>query len=150
MIVATPKHPHLTFGPFGRRGDMDKCWKLLKPVHVIWEDFDFTVPKGFLFDGGSLPRAFWWFIAPAGKGNLAFLSHDFVYREAEKTPVDSNGVGMSREQADEMMYDLLVYSGLSKWKAWTAWRGTRRGGWLSYKKKSGNIAGTKQRRKGDG
>ena len=48
-----------------------------------------TVPKGFLFDLSSVPRALWWLIAPFDLSVVAPLIHDFLYRYGGKPPVGS-------------------------------------------------------------
>ncbi len=37
------------------------------------------IPRGFLFDGASVPRVFWWFIPRLDDRILAVLGHDFLY-----------------------------------------------------------------------
>jgi hypothetical protein len=48
-----------------------------------------TVPKGFLFDLSSVPRALWWLIAPFDLSVVAPLVHDFLYRYGGKPPAGS-------------------------------------------------------------
>jgi len=48
-----------------------------------------TVPKGFLFDLSSVPRALWWLIAPFDLSVVAPLIHDFLYRYGGKPPAGS-------------------------------------------------------------
>lgn len=154
VILVDPKYPAVKFGPFGRRSENDQCWKTFEALHVIWIDgeqkFDFTVPKGFLNDMGSVPRGLWWYIPPTGPGNIGFIAHDYAYSD-HPGPIDQNGVEMTREQADAMMKDLLEYGGMRADRRFVAWRGVRRGGWLSWKKEPPKyMVGKKKRRMLDG
>ena len=38
------------------------------------------IPKGFVFDGASIPRIFWVFIAPTGTLLLPGLVHDYAFK----------------------------------------------------------------------
>ncbi len=40
----------------------------------------FIIPKGFIFDGASIPKPFWPLLSPTGYLFLAGLIHDFVYK----------------------------------------------------------------------
>ncbi len=126
MILASPKAPHVAF--------IDGKWQTMARVVVRWKDFKFEIPKGYRCDLGSVPWVAQWIVKSTGRGNLGFLCHDFVYDDDTELPKDRDGVEMTREQGDEMMRDLLRYSGLAKWRAFVAWRGVRRGGWYSFKK----------------
>ena len=39
------------------------------------------IPKGYRFDGASVPRIFWWFIPRLDDRILAVLGHDWMYSE---------------------------------------------------------------------
>lgn len=50
------------------------------------EDYDFTilghrevVPRGYVCDGASVPRAAWWFLPPDGTHRAAAYEHDAMY-----------------------------------------------------------------------
>lgn len=44
-------------------------WKLIEPFG--------PVPSGFVFDGASVPRIFWWFMDPATDAFEASCIHDY-------------------------------------------------------------------------
>ncbi len=39
-----------------------------------------VIPKGFIFDGASIPRPFWFLLPPTGLLLIPGLIHDFAYR----------------------------------------------------------------------
>ena len=123
---AKPKQPVMSF--------RDGKWELMGDVTAKWKNFTMKASKGYRCDLGSVPLVFQWIVKSTGIGNLGFLFHDHQYDEDVPDFVDKKGMPMNREQADEMMKDLLLYSGLSNWRAVVAWRGVRRGGWMSWKK----------------
>lgn len=60
-----------------------------------------TVPKGFRFDGASIPRPLWWWKQPAGIAFAAGVIHDWLYRSQV----------LSRREADLHFYQCLIYTG---------------------------------------
>jgi len=49
-------------------------------IDVPWFDITICIPKGFIFDGASVPRIFWPLMSPTGIMFIAGLYHDFGYR----------------------------------------------------------------------
>jgi len=94
---------------------------------VHWRGWTIPVPEGFQHDGASVPRLAWTFsgLTPDGLIRAAALAHDFAYRGFVP--------GMTRREADVMLYDLMVEAGISRPRAYVAWLGVRTGGWLSWK-----------------
>ena len=43
-----------------------------------------TIPKGFEWDLSSVPRLFWWVFAPDGDFELAYLIHDYLWKEEKE------------------------------------------------------------------
>ena len=39
-----------------------------------------VIPKGFIFDGASIPRPFWFFLSPTGLFMIPGLIHDYAYK----------------------------------------------------------------------
>ncbi len=53
---------------------------------IVTEDFLFyvdgeemVIPKGFIYDGLSVPRIFWWIASPYASGDTEAAIHDFLY-----------------------------------------------------------------------
>jgi len=68
----------------------------------------FTIPKGFITDGASIPRIFWSvFVGPFYPKNLeASVQHDFLIY-----------MGVDGSQRDLQFYSTLVDNNTDKWKA---------------------------------
>lgn len=92
---------------------------LIEPITLYWHGRELTVPSGFKSDGASVPRLFWRLVFPPEETMAlrgAFF-RDYIYRTHLK--------GWTREEADRMFYDVIVYDGVPKWRAWLAFVAVR-------------------------
>ncbi|WP_265658590.1 DUF1353 domain-containing protein [Francisella philomiragia] len=71
---------------------------------VVYQDFrykDIVVPKGFVFNGNSIPRLFRWFL-----GKYEYLEasciHDYLY------DTKSNHLKKSKKQADTIYINIII------------------------------------------
>lgn len=81
------------------------------------------VPKGFTFNGASVPRVLWFYLDPAGEAFEAACIHDYLYQTTLKT----------KEDADRIFRDVLMLYGVRKSKACAAYRSVKRFGKGNYK-----------------
>ena len=97
----------------------DGTWELA-------EDYG-EVPKGFITDGGSIPRLFWRLIgAPMEAATCAaYIRHDWKY---------ATGC-VSRLQADEERYEDLRAAGIDYFRAKAVYFAVRVCGWRHYNQK---------------
>lgn len=51
------------------------------------------IPKGFIFDGASIPRPLWFLLAPTGLLLVPGLIHDFAYRYDYLWAINAGGEG---------------------------------------------------------
>ena len=58
-----------------RNWRVEKDWCVRSPSGVV-----VVIPAGFIFDGASIPKIFWFIISPVGSLLLPGLIHDFGYR----------------------------------------------------------------------
>ena len=67
--------------PWYKRGWI---WLTKNPQWILVENYVFPgeilIPEGFIFDGASVPRPFWWFATPGGNLLVGALYHDYGYR----------------------------------------------------------------------
>ena len=101
--------------------------KTLFPQKFTFRGKTFVVPKGFEFDGASVPRIFRVSVcAPldpeAARGSCA---HDWIYRTQPK--------GWSRALTDLMFLCFLIEDGLPVHRALKAYIGVRIGGWIAWR-----------------
>jgi hypothetical protein len=83
-----------------------------------------VIPKGFKWDGGSVPRIFWNIVDPWGSASKAYLLHDWLYHTQER----------SRLVSDAILMEAMEVLGVSFLKRKIIYRGVRLGGWVAWGK----------------
>ena len=78
-----------------------RLWRWMTVVRKwqVVEDWEYdlpggprvVIPKGFEFDGASIPRPLWFILSPTGLLLIPGLIHDFGYRFDYVWTVDANG-----------------------------------------------------------
>lgn len=89
------------------------------------------IAEGFVFDGASIPKAFWSLIGSpfSGKYRQSALIHDALYA-SELVP---------RDEADKCFLELMEKDGVSWLKRYTMYNAVRVGGyfvWKNHKKET--------------
>lgn len=71
------------------------------------------VPAGFLTDGASVPRPFWWLIPPLGRYAQAAVVHDIL---CERGVAYKDGVAyhVDRKEANDIFYHAMKVLGVPK------------------------------------
>lgn len=101
--------------------------RTLFPQKFTFRGKTFVVPKGFEFDGASVPRIFRISVCAsldpeAVHGSCA---HDWIYRTQPE--------GWTRAIADLMFLCFLIEDGLPVHRALKAYCGVRIGGWIAWR-----------------
>ncbi len=81
---------------------------------------DFTIKKGRVVDGASVPRLFWFFMPPDGLHRGAALFHDEGYEYRGHFP---DGFVMTKDEIDEGFYNIQVEAGVGKRRSGIAYEG---------------------------
>lgn len=102
-----------------------------------------VVPKGFVFDGASIPRVLWGLLSPTGLLLIPGLIHDFAYRYDYLWAIDESGTAYKYQAGAGQWYwdrmfrrvgivvngmaiiDLLAWVTLFLF-GWVAWRNNRK------------------------
>lgn len=103
-------------------------WELMLPFvysSSLLKDF-IIVPPGFVTDFASVPRVPFIYSMLGNQVHEAAVLHDWVYSPKCKEP-------WTREQADDVLYEAAVLSGIPKYKAWLIWFAVRCFGGQFYK-----------------
>ncbi len=100
------------------------AWETQAPFEVyLCDGRKITVPKGFVYDKGSVPRLAWGLIPRDDRsGVIAFLVHDYLY----ETQI------LSRKESDQIMYELLRAGGMSWFRSQAAYRAVRLAVWKNW------------------
>lgn len=73
-----------------RRWQVSRNWLFVyRPPHG--EPVLLVIPKGFRFDGASIPRPFWSVLSPVGLLLIPGLVHDYGYRYDQAWRIDDQG-----------------------------------------------------------
>ena len=135
-----------------------------KNIYELFEEWTYTwekdgvtrrlvLPKGFRYDGASVPRFLWSVIGlrPDGLIRAAALVHDFLYFYGGKVPsgsyqilndndewdnLESEEDIWTRKNSDRIFVRLMREFGVSKIKRRLAYYGVRSFGWRFFGKKS--------------
>ena len=90
----------------------------------------YFIPRGFVTDFASVPRALWWLVSPTDYSVLrASLLHDYLYRTGHR---------IDRKRADRLFYRKLIEDGTPRWKARLMYWAVRlfaRRVWEGYRRK---------------
>lgn len=120
-------------------------WEVVEAYYFFFNGFLIFIPKGFIFDGASIPRIFWAILSPTGLLMIPGLFHDYGYRYNFLWVMMPEGPRKFYEGAGKAFWDRLFMkigqqvNGVHcvnhvAWLAlvlggWWAWRGNRiRGG----------------------
>lgn len=90
-----------------------------------------TIPAGLLVDGASVPRPVWWFLPPDGLHRAGAFAHDWCYINRGRL---WNGEVLTRAEADDVFYNLMIEGGVSQTTASIAHRAVRSFGWVEWRK----------------
>ena len=84
-------------------------YRLVYPLSFQLSNGDcIEIPKGFEWDGSSVPRFLWWLLPPDGDFELGALIHDYLY-------IKKKELGYTRKFADgEMLRWSKAMSGTKK------------------------------------
>jgi hypothetical protein len=96
---------------------------------------DFTIKKGFLFDGSSIP-SFLEFVTGYKRFSInltASIVHDFIYLNRGKILLDNGAtITLTRREADDIFYYILKQVKYSGFKSKIAYYGVRLFGWVAW------------------
>lgn len=117
---------------------VEDCWRLDQAYGYDDNGTLITVPAGFMFDLASVPRPFWWLIAPFELSITAPLLHDFLYANAGAPPTDmiTPYRTYSRKQVDTIFTEIMRLEGVVGWRRKLAYWAVR---WFG-----GGVWGLKQ------
>ena len=117
--VITGKAPPLIPYPNG------KGYVLTMEYRVTINGETVVIPRGFLFDGASVPRAVWSIIGDpfSPEFMIPAIAHDWLYWSRQ----------WHQEKADKALFDLLKASGVGSLRAGSMYRAVRLFGSSRYK-----------------
>lgn len=108
-------------------------YRLVRNYRIQHAGYHFTILKGFVYDGASIPRLVWPIIGMTPDGLLrgGALVHDALYRNGGVMP----GIDhvFTRKEADGIFHSLMAEAGVKPRRAYLAYVGVRLFGRWSFK-----------------
>ena len=114
-------------------------WELTQDWKYNLEGTEYVIPKGFTFDGASIPKFLRTFFSPVGVLLIGGLVHDYMYKYTHCKPVSAKGalLVVDQKKADQIFRDInIVVNGfytmnyLAYWSlrigGFVAWNGHRK------------------------
>ena len=114
-------------------------WELTQDWKYNIEGTEYVIPKGFTFDGASIPKFLRTFFSPVGVLLIGGLVHDYMYKYTHCKPVSAKGalLVVDQKRADQIFRDInIVVNGfytmnyLAYWSlrigGFVAWNGHRK------------------------
>ena len=114
-------------------------WELTQDWKYNIDGTEYVIPKGFTFDGASIPKFLRTFFSPVGVLLIGGLVHDYMYKYTHWKPVRAKGalLVVDQKRADQIFRDInIVVNGfytmnyLAYWSlrigGFVAWNGHRK------------------------
>lgn len=116
-------------------------WEVLEDWHYTLTDEgpEIIIPKGFVFDGASIPRPLWAVLSPVGLLLIPGLIHDFAYRytylwaSTGSGRFERFGIELPRLAWDRLFLAISVRVNGMAGVAFAAWLALVLFGWLAWR-----------------
>jgi len=85
-------------------------WEIVKDFEYELRGETYVIPKGFQFDGASIPKFLHTFLSPVGVLLIGGLVHDYAYKYEtllKKNKKDTMGI-INQKKADEIFRDVNI------------------------------------------
>jgi hypothetical protein len=138
--------------PTKGKGFWSAIWMWLTGTRnwIVAEDFVFTIkgdtyiiPKGFQFDGASIPKFLHTWLSPTGVLLMGGLIHDYAYKYATLKKKGKGTMGtLDQRQADVIFRDINIEINGFKFLNYLAYWALRIGGfvaWNGHRKNNAKI-----------
>ena len=108
-------------------------WEVVEGYVYNYDGDNLLIPKGFVFDGASIPRLFWAVLSPTGLLLIPGLFHDYGYRydylwcDGQKW---NDGAG--KAFWDKLFLEIGEEVNGVHFANWIAWSALKIGGWVAW------------------
>ena len=119
-------------------------WVILKDFKYTMNGTNYVIPKGFSFDGASIPKFLRTFFSPVGVLLIGGLVHDYMYKYSACKPVDKKGqlLLVDQKKADQIFRDINIEVNGFYFMNYLAYWSLRLGGfvaWNGHRKRNAQI-----------
>ena len=119
-------------------------WELTKNWRYNINGAEYVIPKGFQFDGASIPKFLRTFFSPVGVLLMGGLVHDYMYKYSACKPADKSGtlLVVDQKKADQIFRDICIEVNGFYFMNYLAYCSLRLGGfvaWNGHRKRNEKI-----------
>jgi hypothetical protein len=114
--------------------EVERLWQLEEAYSYNHAGHRITVPATFRFDLASVPRLFWFLIAPFELSIAAPLIHDFLYAYRGQPPNGSiiPPKTYTRKETDRIFREIMEKEDVAGWRRIAAYWAVRWFGWIPW------------------
>jgi len=121
-----------------------RTWTIAKDFHYKLKGVEYVIPKGFTFDGASVPKFLASFLSPVGVLLIGGLIHDYAYKYAVLKPKNSKDplLLLNQHEADKIFRDINIEVNGFHFLNYLAYWALRLGGfvaWNGHRKRNAKI-----------
>jgi len=111
-----------------------RTWEISEDWHFSIHGKDFVIPKGFVFDGASVPKFLASWLSPVGVLLIGGLVHDYIYKYTVLLRKDKQSVTsvMNQKQADVIFRDINIEQNGFHFLNYLAYWALRIGGFVAW------------------
>jgi len=119
-------------------------WELVQDWKYNLNGSDYVIPKGFQFDGASIPKFLRTFFSPVGVLLIGGLVHDYMYKYTACKPSTTKGslLIVDQKMADQIFRDINIEVNGFYFMNYLAYWSLRLGGfvaWNGHRKRNAKI-----------
>ena len=119
-------------------------WVILKDFKYSINGTNYVIPKGFTFDGASIPKFLRTFFSPVGVLLIGGLVHDYMYKYSACKSADKKGqlLLVDQKKADQIFRDINIEVNGFYFMNYLAYWSLRLGGfvaWNGHRKRNAQI-----------
>ena len=111
-----------------------RTWEIVKDYHFTIRGEDYIIPKGFTFDGASVPKFLASWLSPVGVLLIGGLVHDYAYKYTVLLKKGGKGTSepMSQKEADIIFRDINIEQNGFHFLNYLAYWALRIGGFVAW------------------
>jgi len=109
-------------------------WEIAKDWHYTVNGTNYVIPKGFIFDGASVPKFLGSWLSPIGILLIGGLVHDYVYKYEVLLHKGKRKTSekFTQKEADQLFRDINIEQNGIHVLNWAAYYALRLGGFVAW------------------
>ena len=107
-------------------------WVVAKDFHFTLDAVEYVIPKGFQFDGASIPKFLHTWLSPTGVLLMGGLVHDYAYKYAGLKMKGKNFHTLDQKGSDKIFRDINIEVNGFHFLNYLAYWALRLGGFVAW------------------